>query len=519
MVKNNKKYIFFTANIHNMGGMQNYVKSKAEFLERNGWQVYVFFAGSKEKGCAFPELDKYVSGGVSFLYLSPEKIYGTPYFWSIINEMLDVIEYGNDSKCEYLIESQADYQAVWGEILAKYIGGKNICFLCNERFRGPDRYYVQYMDFFKWKYYRNELAGIANNSLQMLFQDYLEVESSPRYKLAAATKDNVEYIESEVVDNLPMREWNIAYFGRCEKAYFPFIVKDIKELALKYSAKEIQFIVIGPIQETQMKMLQDLNDIENLLVSCTGSFSVIPKQLFDKLDVVVAGAGCARTATLQGVPTIVADAKTYQATGICGYTTADCIYGAAECSYIELLEDVLIYKTYLHGERPTLQFVEQERAYQNFFDFANKSSLQQEYYSFDTCNEKNLDNHIKGIKYFLNYLNICEKDRYNFIKWLYEQYDKNIGLFGIGKVGSLILKNIPELKFYILFDSMKTLYINNVVERPSKDNIKNISLIIISPISQSNEMKEQLQKEGFAGHIVSFSDIMVNYIKSKLEIF
>ena len=43
-----KRYIFLTANIHPIGGMQNYVAGKAAYLEKNGWKVTVFFWGDNK---------------------------------------------------------------------------------------------------------------------------------------------------------------------------------------------------------------------------------------------------------------------------------------------------------------------------------------------------------------------------------------------------------------------------------------------------------------------------------------
>ncbi len=41
-----KRYIFLTANIHPIGGMQNYVAGNSPIWEKNGWKVTVFFWGT-----------------------------------------------------------------------------------------------------------------------------------------------------------------------------------------------------------------------------------------------------------------------------------------------------------------------------------------------------------------------------------------------------------------------------------------------------------------------------------------
>ena len=51
-----KRYIFLTANIHPIGGMQNYVAGKAAYLEKNGWKVTVFFWGDNKGTCAMTSI-------------------------------------------------------------------------------------------------------------------------------------------------------------------------------------------------------------------------------------------------------------------------------------------------------------------------------------------------------------------------------------------------------------------------------------------------------------------------------
>ena len=66
-----KRYIFLTANIHPIGGMQNYVAGKAAYLEKNGWKVTVFFWGDNKGTCAMTSMNKYLSGGMTELGMPP----------------------------------------------------------------------------------------------------------------------------------------------------------------------------------------------------------------------------------------------------------------------------------------------------------------------------------------------------------------------------------------------------------------------------------------------------------------
>ena len=511
-----KKYIFFTADIHAMGGMQNYVRSKAEYLQEQGWQVYIIFQGNKDLGCVFPQLDAYVRGGLKTLHIAPEKIYGSLFYWSIIDEMLEIIEYSKTENCQYLIESQAEYEAVWGEILAQIIDAKHICFICNERFRGKDKHYLDYMDFFYWKYQRRELAGIADNSLNMLFEGFVELKNSSDNKLVAAFRDNVCDYDSEIVEKILHKDWNIAYFGRCEKDYFSIIVDEIEKIALKYNSYDIQFVIIGNVGNEQKKAVKKLEKISNLTVSCIGCFAILPKKLFKKLDVVVAGSGCAVIAARQGVPTIVADAKTYQAIGIYGYTTSDFLYGENTYSYAELLEDVLIEKQYKRYHK-TVSFLDKpEFEYEKFFDFIRKSKKEKKFFDFNFNNQSELQDFLQGIKYFLEKLKNNDAERKHFISWVEENYGKNIALFGIGKVGRLILDMIPELELANLYDNEVEIYSQRVILKPSVDNLNTINSILVTPIMQRKEMVAQLRSLGYRQKIIWIVDIINEYIYSKV---
>ncbi len=66
-----KRYIFLTANIHPIGGMQNYVAGKAAYLEKNGWKVTAFFWGDNKGTCAMTSMNKYLSGGMTELGMPP----------------------------------------------------------------------------------------------------------------------------------------------------------------------------------------------------------------------------------------------------------------------------------------------------------------------------------------------------------------------------------------------------------------------------------------------------------------
>lgn len=516
-----KKYIFITTNVHPVGGAQSYLKNKINYLEQNGWEVYVFFAGSCEKGCAFPELERFVDGGIEELGVFPCQIvqsYGTVYYNVILFQMLRHIHYDKKENCSYLIESSHEYEAIWGELLARQIKAKHICFSIHERFRGDDRHYVDYIDFFKWKYARRELAGIEENSIKMLFDGYMNVEDSKRFKLSAIMDYNIKEIKSQIIEELPKKEWNIAYFGRCQKEYFPNIVDGVEQFALEYPMHDMQFVIVGSIDERQKEILERLNGFKNLTVTIIGYFSVIPKSLFQKIDVFIAGSGCAYLSALQGVPTIVADARNYQAMGILGYTTTDTLYGDQKYSYQELLKAILVEKYCLKTNKMKIPDYDSDEAHREFFEFVKASEQQKSYYPFVFPDkEKDKDDYFGVMEYFLKIMIRNQVERECFASWIKEQYGEKIGLFGVGMCGKRLLKAIPELRFSYIYDNNVKQYENRTITLPNNYNINYVEMLVISPIAYQNDIAKQMRELEYEGKQIGIVDLIKQYVGQILK--
>lgn len=514
-----KKYIFITADIHAMGGMQNYVRSKAKYLEKHKWQVYIFFAGSKETGCQFTELDRYVDGGIRLIRISPEFLFHTVYFKVALSEMLYLINYDNTKNDDYyIIESHADYEAIWGEILAKRISAKHICFICNERFRGQDKIYDRYIDFFKFKYYRNELAGIHEASLKLLFEGYMDVEISRKNVLEAAYDLNVEEIYSEKVHSIEKKDWNIAYIGRCEKSYFPYIIKEIISFCNAHSNKKIQFIIVGDVGKRE-EMIKQIEGLPNLDICALGFFPIIPQEIFRKIDVAIAGAGCCEIATRCNVPTIVPDAIANTAMGIYGYTIDSLLYSNTRFTYSELLENVLVTKEYLKHTKniPHIQTVEE--ACQNFFEFVNKSETNKKYFDFLFSKpsyayekEKNLYSIVIDC---LEKLKKYKTLQQLFVERIYKEYGRNIGLYGYGKIGIKVLESVPKLEFTNIIDKNPAIHPN--VKTLTFEILNSMSALIITPIAFREEMADELNNMGYEGEIVYFHELLESFFEELLK--
>lgn len=379
-----KKYIIFTADIHPIGGMQNYVAGKVKYLEKKGWSVNVFFNGDHSDTCAMPNMNRFIAGGFWELTFPPQ-------YWPrvirnhVFGEMLQQI---GPIDGEVIIESQSDALALWGEELASKIKAKHFCFNCNERFRGPGKYYAEYMDFFDFKHKRREIAGIKDNSMSLLFEGYKEVPNEENYVFVAANEGPVQDVEDYRIDQIKKLDWNIAYIGRIEKGYVNQILAGVKDLSDSHRTKSIQMVFVGDVGSKKAEIEQIF---KNTNVTCVflGNCVPIPRKLFAKLDVVVAGSGCARCAAYENVMTIVADADNYLANGVLGIDTFDTLYheqDIRQMTYKEALENVLDSTKYNGKNVCFPKRMNCEVYYNQHFELIEKSNPKQEYYHYQNAN-------------------------------------------------------------------------------------------------------------------------------------
>lgn len=347
-----KIYILVTGDIHPIGGMQLLASGKAEVLEEQGWRVIMFFPTHENGSCVIETLNKYVSGGFTELTLPPYK--WTPSTRKrVIRKMCELIgPISADDKI--IIESHSDRTSQWGEILAAKINAKHMLFLCNETYRGKDKYYVENLDYYDFKHKRKEVAGEVDDIFFRLFENYKTVDPNET-NIFWYDENPVRNVNNEKVNAIQKSDWNIGYIGRMEKGYVPNIIKSVAMFAKRHEDKQIQFVIVGDISSRKQLMEEILSEIHNLKITALGDVVPIPSSLFRKLDVVIGGSGSAKCAVYEGVYTIIADAANFQSNGVFGYDTDDYLYHGEneQTSFDESLEKVLVRKEY-DGKEPNL---------------------------------------------------------------------------------------------------------------------------------------------------------------------
>ena len=376
-----RKYVMLSADLHPIGGMQLYTAGKAKYLKGQGWSVYVLFCGSNKPNCSISYLNNFIRGSCPALAFRPAQL---PI--EILRKALsDIFSYiDKQDGDELLVESQSDITALWGEIIAQKFGTQHICFNCNEQFRGNKKYYEENIDFFAFKFQRKELLGLHRDTNKKLFEGYMTVECSDEFVFDAVEPDPIQDVINDKVDAIKQYDFNISYLGRIVKGYVPNIVLGVAKFAKKYNNKKIQFIIIGNADEKKAEIESILQDVTNVHITYMGDLVPIPRKIYSKIDVMIAGAVCAEISARESVPTIVADCENYLANGILGYTVNNSMYfdpQQGQKTFDEELENVLITKDYLNNKYSFPAAIPTDNIYESHFEFFKKANATKNYFN------------------------------------------------------------------------------------------------------------------------------------------
>ena len=366
------------------GGVQCYVAAKAKFLEEHGWHVVVIsdnIPNSKER-CLISSLNKFLQNGNPYQGYHPCDI---PHFMVrlAIKRYMEVIGPISDED-EAIVESWNSPTALWGELIAKQIHAKHMFLTANEYYRNPNQCYEKKIDFFMFKMDRGELFT-DQNSANRLFVNYRTYKKGDFIE-AFLSEDPVQDIDNSSVNKITDADWNICYIGRANKSYVPNIYNGVKEFALQHQDKSIQFIIVG--EATERKQLLNSIKLPNLIVIELGDLYPLPKDLFKKVDVVIAGSGSARHSADEGALVILADPETNSSHGILGYDTNESIYADKEnylnFTFSQALERALVDMTWKSQPYRWKKSLGTEECTNIQFQIINHSSSDLNYYDEKT---------------------------------------------------------------------------------------------------------------------------------------
>ena len=335
--------------IQRIGGGQCYVASKARCLEKNGWRVIVISPGSPNspRQCWIDSLNQYKP------YLIHEvgyPLFCLPSFWinKVINKMIRMVgDVSEEDKI--IIESHNDVTSFWGELLASRIKAQHFFFALNESYRGKNKYYENKMDFFLFKYNRKEILCYYQTA-NRLFEGYRSFEEND-IEGAWLNEEPVQDVKNEQIDHFFDADYTICYIGRANKPYVDNIISSVGEFAKLCPEKRIQFVTVGNFSSLKRALQGIRKENANLIVLELGPLHPLPRSLFKKVDVVIAGSGSARCSVEEGVLTILADPDTQQSAGLLGYDTYESVFQRNNEKYIsfkDALIEALIKKDFQH---------------------------------------------------------------------------------------------------------------------------------------------------------------------------
>lgn len=398
-----KYYIFFTENIHHIGGQQLYTLGKVKYLEEHGWGVIVINPSHTTGKCGFPELDKFLKYGMVSLYYIPAEL-PSLVRRTVVNRLVNHCKFGKDAS-EIYVESQYLKGSLWAELFAKQVNAKHIIFDCGEKFRGEQYFYEDVIDFYKFKYKRKELYGISKTSVNQMFEGYdMGIPDHHEFYFNAVEPTPVKDIRIEKVEQLERLDYHILFISRGEKGYVPNVISGVAQFAEKHPDKAISFVLIGGMGSRERE-LNAVKNIPNLKLNVLGEMTPIPRQVFRYADVVIAGAGCAELSVSEGVKTIIADAKSYQAIGVFGYDTTEYFFAAnpeSNHGFDYYLEKLLINREYDNRVSDFPEGFNLEKEYQSQIRCFEKTDERLEYYDVMTCRIKRKVNKRKQIRCILS---------------------------------------------------------------------------------------------------------------------
>lgn len=348
-----KHYILLSL-ITGSGGVQCYVAAKAKYLEEQGWHVVVISNNeprTKEK-CLIESLNKYLPNGNPYVGLHPCNL---PRFMvnKAIKRFLDVIGPVNPEE-ETIVESWDSPSALWGEMIASRIHGRHMFWTANEQYRkyGEPVYmcYEEKIDFYMYKMDRGEVFTVVK-AANRLFEGYRTYQNGD-FTESIITEDPIQDVECPVIYSIKKKDWNVCYIGRSIKPYVPNIFKGVSKFAANHPEKEIQFIIVGEVTSNH-EILDSIRDIENLNIVELGDLFPLPRCLYSKVDVVIAGSGSARHSADEGALVITADSLLENSHGLLGYDTNESVHKdddsqglGLDITFDEALERALVAQTW-----------------------------------------------------------------------------------------------------------------------------------------------------------------------------
>lgn len=368
-------YIILQPSIRSMGGEEMYTRNKVISAREQGFCPIVLHGGGGEK-VYIDDLKVYEQ------YEFPEFRYD-PCVISrakkvkLVNGIRELLQ---DYDAESIIESHEILVAEWGEWLAENLQIRHFAYMLLEQNRISNQLLY---DFFKFKYDRHELAGMARKTIPNMFKKYnngIEGVYLPAY-----CSNAYEDIPCPDIYRIRNGYCTIGTIGRTNKKFVQPMIDAVVKFASQHNDIRFNFLYIGGStnKNSEKNVIRRLSSISNVELTFTGMIFPVPVEMIRQMDVCVASAGSSCVSVYCGVPTISIDSNDCKAIGVVNKTTTNITFrgtGEPPIDIDYLLEEILIRKKYQKEDKMELANLD----FSSHWRFVNEMSNKKEYFDVNS---------------------------------------------------------------------------------------------------------------------------------------
>lgn len=313
-------YILFGSSISNIGGAEQYILRRAEYMAEKGNNVV--FVSKETK----PLL---INGFVNFNIIEVQEI-GIPiYFFSrrkvdyIVDSIYQSLKKHLINEQTIIIESASIYYGLWSELLAKKMGAVSLIY----ELTGCKIHKNYVAEFAAFKLAKKELLGCSEHLLSKMFTCFNEYyDSSKNIFINIPFNKNEISFEAKVYFNHIRNDNDIRILSvsRVAKPYLSELIKEISVVAAKMPDKKIILsLILDKREGLQLSRLKSIANSEsrltkNFTVEFMGPLVPLPYDLFRQSDIFVGAGTAALNAISCGVPTVLQNHDTNMSPGIFG---------------------------------------------------------------------------------------------------------------------------------------------------------------------------------------------------------
>ena len=359
----NRKYIFITFSIVEVGGSQIYVDKKKSALESCGWEVYVFSANQGHIIIdGLRDCEKYID----FRYGAPPVSFSKKTRHRIVNNLIDTIGMAE----EMIIESHSGIMGMWGELLAEKLHATHLLYSIEEKCTSLNASHLKFLQF-KWE--QKALAGITPTVLKHFFESQgIIIKEEQSYCLRAYGNSSLEDVPTAI--QMPSGLETIGLMGRLEKAFMYPTALSIAEYINNRQDRRFNVLVVGGGSKADINKIQScFKGLTNCNLIMTGHLFPVPDALVSQVSVMVSSSGSCSLSRRVGVPTISIDGNDLKPIGVLGYTTNQILFRKEErpVELADLLDDILEEKIYKKEIKPFEPLKPDYTSHKQFVDGIN----------------------------------------------------------------------------------------------------------------------------------------------------